>query len=280
VKTVLVVMTCHNRAKISETSVLSAKVAAKIANVSLFWSVTDDASTDNTSEILNNNCENLNLINGDGNLYWSKGMRAAWESGSRFFNPCDFVLWLNDDVRLLDYGLNEMLISMELGNASIVSGACAQDSTLEQLSYGGFVLKAKRPTSLVKVRPNGMIREIDTFNGNVVLMKWEVAKEISIQSFTHMFGDIDFGLRAKRRLFKIVSSRNYVAICSRDSVNFRWLKPGMKRRDRIREFFGKKGMVYHDLLIYNVTHCGHIAGFFLANLSYLKSLARVLFIRK
>ncbi len=279
-KTVMVLMTCHNRAKITETSVLSANVAARIANVSLYWSVTDDASTDNTSEVLYKNCENLNLIVGDGNLYWSRGMRAAWESGSRFFNPCDFVLWLNDDVRLLDYGLNEMLNSMELGNASIVSGACAQDSTLDQFSYGGFVLKGKRPTSLDKVVPNGMIREIDTFNGNVVLMKWDVAKEISIQSFTHMFGDIDFGLRARRRFLRIVSSRNYVAICYRDGINFRWLIPGMKRKERLREFFGKKGMVYTDLLVYNVTHCGNIAGFFLANLSYLKSLARVLFITK
>ena len=279
-KSILVLMTCHNRAKLTERGIIAASASAKFANVSLFWAVTDDGSTDGTSNILVNLCKNLKLIKGDGNLYWSRGMRAAWEGGRDSFSPCDFVLWLNDDVEICESGLLDLISAMELGDASIVSGACAQDSELKYMSYGAFHLKSKRPTSLREVMPNNTIQEIDTFNGNVVLMKWEVPNTIEIQPFSPMFGDIDFGLRARRYGFRMVTAKKFVGICFRDSLDFRWLSPEKNYQERIKDFFGPKGMVYSDLLRYNVAHTGFLLGTILTNLFYFKSLVKVLKIEK
>ncbi|MCX6454848.1 MAG: glycosyltransferase [Actinobacteria bacterium] len=279
-KTVMVLMTCHNRAELTEVAIFSAKNSAKFANIDLFWAVTNDGSSDDTPQVLIKNCENLRIIEGDGNLYWSRGMRAAWDGGSGFFDPCDYVLWLNDDVNLLEIGIQEMIESMHIGDASIVAGACAQDDKLEIFSYGGFSLKGKRPTRFKQVPPDCAVQRIDSFNGNVVLMKWEVAQKIDIQQFSHMFGDIDFGLRARRAGLNLVTTRAYVGVCYRDSPDFRWLAPEKNMHERLSEFFGKKGLNYRDLLNYNMTHCGFFTGFLLSNLTYVKSLARVLVVKK
>ena len=60
--------------------------------------LTDDGSTDGTSEAVSSLFPDVNIIKGDGSLFWNRGMCAAWDEAAR--TSPDFYLWLNDDTML------------------------------------------------------------------------------------------------------------------------------------------------------------------------------------
>ena len=60
--------------------------------------LTDDASTDGTQESVKNEFPQINLLHGDGSLFWAGGMRNSWTQAIK--NNYDFYLLLNDDTLL------------------------------------------------------------------------------------------------------------------------------------------------------------------------------------
>ena len=67
--------------------------------------LTDDGCTDGTSEAVASQFPEVHIIQGSGNLYWNRGMYAAWREAAK--NDYDYYLWLNDDT----YVYSNMLIS-------------------------------------------------------------------------------------------------------------------------------------------------------------------------
>lgn len=71
--------------------------------------LTDDGCTDGTPEAVKEQYPQVNIIHGDGNLFWNRGMYTAWEKAAQ--KGYDFYLWLNDDTILLPNALSKLLIS-------------------------------------------------------------------------------------------------------------------------------------------------------------------------
>jgi len=93
----------------------------------------------------------VNLIVADGSLYWSGGMRFAWEVAAGA-DP-DFYLWLNDDTCLLPGCLGTLLATwkyiVSVGKERcIVVGSCCDPQTGE-FSYGGRRKSCKHPAKLI-----------------------------------------------------------------------------------------------------------------------------------
>ena len=276
---ILVLMTCHSRRNLTLQCILSAEKSASLAGCTLFWSVTDDGSTDDTSQVVKDNCQSFLLDQKGGDLYWTRGMKNSWNNALKIDLRWDFVLWLNDDVELAEHAIGTLLSDFSDSQVDIVAGHCSDTSQELSTSYGGFKLRGRRPTSYLRTSPEGILEPIDTFNGNVVLMRVAVAQQVSLGDFSHMYGDIDFGLKAKSLAFGLFGSSKYVGICRRNSAEFPWLNSDLNLRSRLTIFFGPKGLVFLDHLKFHRTHCGYILGSCLTLVSYVRALFRVLIIK-
>ena len=103
---VAVLLTCHNR-KFQTLQCLESLFLQQRLNVDFRIEVflVDDASTDGTAYETRIQYPEVNIIQGNGNLYWNRGMRLAWETAASK-NKYDYYLWLNDDTFLKPNAIN------------------------------------------------------------------------------------------------------------------------------------------------------------------------------
>jgi GT2 family glycosyltransferase len=113
---IAVLLTCFNRKK-KTLKCLSSLFA--ISNFDVY--LVDDASTDGTSEEIQVQYPSVNIIKGNGNLFWNRGMYLAWSYALN--DNYDYYLWLNDDVVLYPFFFDELMRSNLFGNKHcIISG--------------------------------------------------------------------------------------------------------------------------------------------------------------
>lgn len=193
-------MACHNRRELT----LRALQAVWRADAPFAISVVlfDDGSSDGTSAAVRAQFPQTIILPGDGTAFWNGGMHAAW-SRALALEP-DAYLWLNDDVDLDEDALPRLQRAWAAGQdngdaAFILVGATR--SAAGSFTYGG-IYRMRSAVSL-RFEPAGLLAEtrlVDTFNGNIVLVTAAAVARIGIldPQFFHSFGDIDYGLRARR----------------------------------------------------------------------------------
>lgn len=167
--------------------------------------MTDDGCTDGTSEAVVKEFPDVHIIQGDGNLYWSGGMRKAWQDAINSGVEYDYYLWFNDDAVLYDDALTTMIKSYnDAGGNAIVSGAfCDVEGNV---SYGGRDKKCRL------ISPNGKLQEIFLMNGNLVLIPHIIMNTLGNidEAFIHSLGDWDYGCRARKEHFMVLLTPVYV----------------------------------------------------------------------
>ena len=90
-----VLLTCHNRKE--KTLICLRKLFEQdVRNVEFDVFLVDDGCTDGTAEAVREEFPKIHIIQGDGSLFWNRGMCLAWEE-ARKNGAHDAVLWLNDD---------------------------------------------------------------------------------------------------------------------------------------------------------------------------------------
>lgn len=160
----------------------------------------DDNSIDGTPEMVKKCFPQVKLISGNGNLYWSRGMRRAWMEAMK--ENHEYYLWLNDDVEIYDGFFEELLWCLKyIDENGIVSGLI-EDSSLN-IIYGG----STKEKELIKA--SEFPRDIYFMNGNVVLVPNKIISQVGIidSVFHHDLGDVDYGLRVLKKGYKVVTTR-------------------------------------------------------------------------
>ncbi len=269
-KNIAVLITCHNR-KQKTISCLDSLFKAKLPNDYNFETfLVDDGSTDGTADEVRVKFSDVNIIQGNGNLYWNGGMRLAWETASKA-KDFDFYLWLNDDTLLDEFAIEELLdcflaAKKETLNESIIVGACRESSDSDFFSYGGR--NEDGPAT-----PNGKIQECKYINGNVVLISKEVFKALGNLSpeYTHSIGDFDYGLRAPRLGIKCYTTTRFVAACPQNK-SFAWSDPETPLIERIKLLHSPKGLNLKEYIIFRKKFWGWEWIIF-----YLKAYTQALF---
>jgi GT2 family glycosyltransferase len=204
--TIAVLLTCHNRKdKTIEclTALYTQAGLGELYTIEVF--LVDDASTDGTGEAIKNQFPKVNIILGNGNLFWNRGMHLAWKTAIAI-KDFDYYLWLNDDTFLFENAINNMLeVAEETQNQAAI---CGSTFSLEnkKISYGG---NSKQGALLI---PNGSLQETFSFNGNVVLVPKFVYDKVGILDprFPHAIGDFEYALRIRKNKLKSFISNDFV----------------------------------------------------------------------
>lgn len=246
--TIAVLLTCHNR-KEKTLQCLHALYAQQGLDVDFNIEVflVDDASIDGTATAIENQFPLVNIISGNGDLYWNQGMRLAWKTATEA-KDYDFYFWLNDDT-ILDINALENLIEIYKKATTLeqkevlVTAACRAGLDEDYFSYGGR-------TDAGAVLPNGELQSCKYINGNAVLIPKAIFKELGILSndYTHGMGDFDYGLRALEAGFKSFTTRDYIATCPTNEGIPGWCNPSLPLKKRWALFHSPLGLNINEYI--------------------------------
>jgi GT2 family glycosyltransferase len=254
---IAVLMTCYNRCDIT----LACLDVLYLQQVNFQVYLVDDGSTDATQTAVSTKYPCIKILQGDGSLFWGGGMRMAFAEAIKTSHS--YYLWLNDDTLLEPDALSRLVATHQAlakkGNPdSIVVGSVKDPITL-QYTYGGRI----RPTRWCSfkfrpVEPNHYPKECDTMQGNVVLIPHSVAEKIgNIDfAFTHNFGDLDYGLRAKKAGCSIWVAPNFVATCPKNSARGSYVDMTLPVQQRLQQAFCIKGFPFKSWTTYLRRHSG------------------------
>jgi GT2 family glycosyltransferase len=197
---IAVLVTVHNRVNttVRGLSKLASLTAGLFEDFQFSVFLVDDGSTDGTSSHVRELPLDISIARGTGSLYWNRGMALAYQNARGSGRDFDAYMLYNDDV-LLDDNFGDFLRQFRDLDNSILVGAFREPANGE-ISYSGFVRVGRmRPFAFLTAELTGTLVPVDTFNGNVVLIPAKVFETLGglDPAYTHAYGDIDLGLRAK-----------------------------------------------------------------------------------
>jgi GT2 family glycosyltransferase len=255
-------MTVHNR-RDSTLACLEALLAnSRVDCIDLAVVMVDDGSSDGTAQAVTRQYPQVMIINGDGSLFWNRGMHRAFAAAlERGYN---YYFWLNDDTLLERDALLRLIdtarkIEARDGKAGVVVGSTV-DPLTGRLTYGGQRRSNMpwKPLYLPIVAPTEEIQLCDTMNGNIVLIPAEVASAVQNLDvvFEHAMGDTDYGFRVRQAGFGVWLAPGYYGHCSWNSVQDSFADANLPARDRWRKMMGPKGLPWRSWLTMTRRHAG------------------------
>ncbi|GAA1533378.1 hypothetical protein GCM10009803_12560 [Microbacterium ginsengiterrae] len=198
----------------------------------------------------------IEVIQGDGSLYWGAAMRRA-EAAALSKDP-DYLLWINDDAQLFESAIDDLLRVIEAANGDAIAvGAFQSTHGSGDTTYSGVVRNDKWGfMRLRQVDPTGTALPVSSFNGNLVLFPVAVYRRLGGMSvhYTHHYGDFDLGLRATESGTPVLLAPNYVGQTDRNTVKGTFQDSSLPRRQRIALLFGPKGYPFREKLQYLKSH--------------------------
>lgn len=217
-------LTCFNRKE--KTKRCLSSLFSILPNCDVY--LVDDGSTDKTVDMVHSLFPKVNVINGNGNLFWSRGMYTAWKEAVK--GKYDYYLWLNDDIELYPYFFEELLeCNGQKGGDCIITGLI-EDFEKTTILYGGS------DENKTLIQANGLPQKVTHMNGNVVLVPESVVDKIGIMDpkLHHDLGDVDYGLTAIENGINVYTTRKPVAAgYSNDFCRVR--KWGVSLKQRLRK---------------------------------------------
>lgn len=230
--TIAILMTCFNRKDKTIKSLDSLRLATKKLtefNIDIF--LVNDGCTDGTRESVVCLHPEVTIIEGDGNLFWNRGMYLAWTEAAK--KKYDYYLWLNDDTFLFENALVSMLTSSQIQlNKAIIVGS-TMSLNLDRITYGG------RNKSGSLILPTSLLQECDHFNGNVVLVPKYVFEKVGYLDpiFHHAIGDFDYGLRARKQDIKAYVASSFIGLCEGHDNFSKWCQVETPFRQRVKTLY-------------------------------------------
>lgn len=258
---IAVLLTCYNRRDVTLKCLrcLHAQELSKDVQFDVY--LVDDGCTDGTGDAVRSHFPDIKILEGDGNLYWSGGMRLAWTEAMK--GDYAYYLWLNDDTFIYKNAIGKMLETAKKvheihGHSNIVVGSTHDTETGKQ-TYGGLV-RARKLFSFgfILVEPSDIPKCCDTMNGNVVLIPREVFNVVGNLSpdFTHGINDNDYGLRAKEKGFNSWIAPGYVGECSWNQATDMWFDPNLPLKERKEKLMSSNQLPPEEYLRFVKRHGG------------------------
>lgn len=270
--TIAVLITSHNR---KEKTINCLKNLFNQMGIGQYFDIhvflVDDGSSDGTSNLIREQYPKVNIIQGDGNLYWNRGMYLAWETAAAT-KDFDYYLWLNDDTFLFK---NALLLSIKLEYSTSVIVGTTHSAINQKPTYGG---RSSRTKSLII--PNGFFQKCDLINGNFLLVPKLVYKNIGMLDpiFHHALGDYDFYYRGKKNGVEFYVAPEFVGNCEDHVTEFKdhipsWRSNSIPFITRLRLLYQpQSGCVPNQFFIYKKRHFSLLSGIYYYILLHVRCL--------
>ena len=267
---ILGIFTCYNRKK-KTLSCLESIVRGNPELEFTFLAV-DDASTDGTAEEL---CRlsNVEVIRGNGSLYYSGGMRKGIAVVKEKYKDFDYCFFFNDDVDFFPEAISRMVRNLKVGSRILVGATCTEEGNL---SYSGVKKVSSWKPEFHMVYSEKQQMECDTFNANCVLIPFvDFLRLPNIDEvYTHSMGDFDYGLTAKKMGCIINTTNFYVGICNENSVKNTWQDTTLPRKVRCKLKESPKGLPAREWFHFVRKHFGIVSACYSSISSFIKILLK------
>ena len=194
--------------------------------------LTNDGCTDGTPEAIKEQFPYVNIIEGDGTLFWNKGMYVAWQEAAK--EDYDFYLWLNDDTYLYNDSIERLYLCCKRHNdEAIIIGSCCASYDGNIVTYGGYDRNNKLVTDINKET------QCKLFNGNIVLIPKKVFNVIGLNDpyYIHGFGDFDYALMAHKKEICSYVAIGLFGICDQNFTTPTWCNPEKSLKERYKAFY-------------------------------------------
>ena len=260
-RSVCALLTCFNRRAQTLAGLAALEGAGSQSPWHLHAVLVDDGSRDGTGEAVRRRFPWVEVIDGDGSLYWCRGMHRAFARA--LVQGHDHYLWLNDDtlldadalVRLLDC---HAALQRHRDRPLIIVGS-TRDEGGARITYGGRRRTSRwRSLTLALVRPGDEPQRVDTFDGNVVLVSAAAARLLGNldPAFEHAMGDTDYGLRAEHLGVECWLAPGTHGRCGDNPATGTHADPALPWRSRWRLMLGRRGLPLRSWWRFTRRHAG------------------------
>lgn len=258
-KNIAVLITVFNRVektKLCLESLFSARIP-KDLDFSFKIFLTDDGSTDGTTELVKSVFEgqNIEILNGSGDLFWVGGMNNSWRAALAE-GGFDGYLWLNNDSILSPNVWEEIIAADNYSKEQYKKGGIyigsTRDMQTKKFSYGGFLFTNKWTLSDLFLHPNGTFQSCHAGHGNITYISSDVVDKEGIfcDDYVHGGGDHDYTYRAHKQGFPVLVMREYVGECENDHKGSEVIITNMSLKERIAYVKAPLGYNLNNTLLF------------------------------
>lgn len=253
--------TCFNR-KEKTLSSLSHLYQAKNQSpqkIELSVYLTDDNSSDGTAEAIASEFPEVNILKGNGELYWAGGMRNSWNKA--LAGDYDAYLLLNDDTNVKSnlfqtvFETEEYCLSHH-DRPGIYIGNTAEPKS-DEVSYGGWVytnhfLALMERVPIDKVTP----KSCELGNANIMWVSKNVVDQIGILSknYVHGMADFDYTYKAFKKNIPVLVMPGIMGVCENDHTNPYLKFVNLPFAERLKMLYHPVGLDYSSQLYYMKKH--------------------------
>ena len=230
---VWVIIPTFNRVK-TLSECINTLLAQSYSNIKII--VVDDASTDNTLQIIGDNYKDVIRLSGDGNRWWSGCMNIGLSHTMANCQACDYFMSFNDDVLVDEDYVSNLVAAAALKPKSMLGSLAVDSEQCDKIVFCGNRINWAR--GIWKGRPcsdlkSELLLETDSLPGRGVLAPISLVADIGFyddRCFPQYFGDEDFSLKAKKAGYSL-----FVCINARVKSHVKMTGSG-RHAPKLREF--------------------------------------------